>query len=60
MRTQPASPFFANRLQVVELARRRYFEEGVPPSHRRVYDIARRIPPGETWRESFWIRPDGF
>ncbi|MDQ7957537.1 MAG: methylated-DNA--[protein]-cysteine S-methyltransferase [Pseudomonadota bacterium] len=23
-------------------------EEGVPPFHRRVYDIARRIPPGET------------
>jgi methylated-DNA-[protein]-cysteine S-methyltransferase len=23
-------------------------EQGVPPFHRRVYDIARRIPPGET------------
>jgi transcriptional regulator of acetoin/glycerol metabolism len=31
MRTQPANPFFATRLQVVELARRRYFEDGVPP-----------------------------
>lgn len=32
MRTHPASPFFATRLQVVELARRRYFEDGVPPA----------------------------
>lgn len=31
MRIHPANPFFANRLQVVELARRRYFEDGVPP-----------------------------
>jgi transcriptional regulator of acetoin/glycerol metabolism len=29
---QLVNPFFANRLQVVELARRRYFEEGIPPS----------------------------
>jgi transcriptional regulator of acetoin/glycerol metabolism len=29
---QLSNPFFANRLQVVELARRRYFEEGIPPS----------------------------
>lgn len=32
MSIRPASPFFSTRLQVVELARRRYFEDGVPPA----------------------------
>ncbi len=29
-------------------------------AHRGTYGELQRIPPGETWRESFWIRPDGF
>lgn len=32
MRTAAVNPFFATRTQVVDLARRRYFEEGVPPA----------------------------
>jgi transcriptional regulator of acetoin/glycerol metabolism len=32
MKTPPTNPFFATRSQVVDLARRRYFEDGVPPA----------------------------
>ena len=32
MRTTLTNPFFANRAQVVDLARRRYFDDGVPPA----------------------------
>ncbi|MBQ0929493.1 helix-turn-helix domain-containing protein [Ideonella alba] len=32
MRNAPDRPFFADRLQIVELARRRYFEDGVSPA----------------------------
>jgi len=39
--TDPAGVDAAVRAVVLD-------EEGVPPFHRRVYDFARRIPPGET------------
>jgi aldose 1-epimerase len=29
-------------------------------AHRGQYDELQSIPPGETWRESFWVRPSGF
>ena len=29
-------------------------------AHRGVYKDLQQIPPGQTWRESFWIRPAGF
>jgi aldose 1-epimerase len=29
-------------------------------SHAGIYDDLQKIPPGRTWRESFWIRPSGF
>ena len=32
MTTQVQSPFFASKAERVELARRRYFEEGIAPS----------------------------
>jgi aldose 1-epimerase len=29
-------------------------------AHRGRYDELQYIPPGATWRESFWVRPSGF
>jgi len=29
-------------------------------AHRGLYKELQQIPPGQTWRESFWIRPTGF
>ena len=29
-------------------------------AHRGVYRELENLPPGETWRESFWVRPSGF
>jgi len=29
-------------------------------AHRGVYKELQQIPPGQTWRESFWVRPSGF
>jgi aldose 1-epimerase len=29
-------------------------------AHRGVYKELQSIPPGETWQESFWVKPSGF
>ena len=29
-------------------------------AHRGLYKELQSIPPGQTWQESFWIRPSGF
>jgi aldose 1-epimerase len=29
-------------------------------AHRGVYKELQSIPPGEVWRESFWVKPSGF
>jgi aldose 1-epimerase len=29
-------------------------------AHRGVYKELQTLAPGQTWRESFWIRPSGF
>ena len=33
---------------------------GLNMAHRGQYKELQSIPPGETWRESFWVRPSGF
>ncbi|MEO7189852.1 MAG: aldose 1-epimerase [Vicinamibacterales bacterium] len=33
---------------------------GINLAHRGLYDELQSIPPGGTWRESFWVRPGGF
>ena len=33
---------------------------GMNLAHRGVYKELQTIPPGQTWEESFWIRPSGF
>jgi aldose 1-epimerase len=33
---------------------------GMNLAHRGVYKDLQTIPPGQTWEESFWIRPSGF
>ncbi|MDH3371749.1 MAG: aldose 1-epimerase [Gammaproteobacteria bacterium] len=29
-------------------------------AHKGLYDELQSIPPGESWEESFWVRPDGY
>ena len=29
-------------------------------AHRGLYKELQSIPPGETWQESFWVKPSGF
>ncbi len=34
--------------------------DAVNLAHRGLYKELQSIPPGGTWRESFWVRPGGF
>jgi len=29
-------------------------------AHRGVYKELQSIPPGQTWQESFWVKPSGY